>query len=304
MKKVLLTGASGFIGRHCIPFLLNRGYEVFAIYQNGVPVECDNVHWLKMDLLDPIQVEDMLAQVKPTHLLHLAWYVAHGKFWASSLNLDWVKASLTLLNSFSKHGGKRVVATGTCFEYDLSHGTLSEETTPLKPATLYGSSKLALSIVLEAFAKQSELSAAWARIFFLFGPHEYPKRFIPSVIRGLLRGEPVPCTHCQQVRDFLHVEDAADALVALLDSSVEGPINISSGDGVSLRSIIENIENTLQVDGLVQFGALQPQPFEPSHLIGDAKRLQSELKWQPRWDLQKGISNAIEWWSKNLAFTQ
>lgn len=297
MKRVILTGASGFVGRHCIPFLLSRGYEVFAVYHNGSPVENENVHWLKVDLLDQQQVEAMLKTVQPTHLLHLAWYVAHGKFWASPLNLDWIKASLTLLKEFSKNDGKRVVMTGTCFEYDLAHGVLFEQITPLKPNTLYGSSKLSLSIALEGFAKQTGLSAAWARLFFLYGPHEYAQRFIPSVIRGLLRKESVACTHCQQVRDFLHVEDVAEALVALLDSSVEGSINISSGEGVTLRGIIENIEEYLQVKGLVQFGALQPQAFEPAQLIGNAERLSRDLNWQPRWNLKEGVSNTIEWWN-------
>jgi nucleoside-diphosphate-sugar epimerase len=300
MKRVFLTGASGFIGRHCIPFLLKKGYEVFAVYQNASPMQEEGIQWVKIDLLDQLQVKDALDKIQPTHLLHLAWYVAHGKFWSSSANFEWIKASLTLIENFAHGSGKRVVMTGTCFEYDLSYSFLSEQETPLKPATLYGGSKLSLSIALDSFAKQNGLSAAWGRIFFLYGPHENPQRFIPSIIRGLLRKEAVPCTHCQQVRDFLHVQDVAEALVELLDSSIEGSVNIASGEGISLKTIIENIEDHLKVKGLAQFGALQPQAFEPTHLIGSTTRLNEELKWHPRYSLKEGIYKTIEWWEPRL----
>lgn len=300
MKKVLLTGANGFIGRHCIPFLHNKGYEIFATYHESGSIDEKDVYWLQVDLLNPVQVKDIFKKIQPTHLLHLAWDVTPGKFWSSPLNLEWMKASMTLMECFANHLGQRIVMTGTCAEYDLSHGHLFEQITPLKPNTLYGGSKLSLGILLESFAKQNQLSAAWGRIFFLYGPHEYAQRFIPSVIRGLLQKQAVACTHCKQIRDFLYVEDVAEALVELLDSSIEGAVNIASGEGIALRTIIEAIEDNLQVKELVQFDALQPPAFESPVLIGSSNRLNEELKWHPRWSLKEGIDKTIEWWNHTL----
>ncbi|NJM40383.1 MAG: NAD(P)-dependent oxidoreductase [Anaerolineae bacterium] len=161
MKRVLLTGASGFIGRHAIRPLLDGGYEVHAIARDveslraWAPAE---VSFHPASLLDAAQTQAIVRAIRPTHLLHLAWYVAHGKFWAAPENLDWVAASLYLLRAFTDAGGQRVVMAGTCAEYDWVgdggvawNGVCVEEGTPLKPATLYGASKHALQTLLRAF---------------------------------------------------------------------------------------------------------------------------------------------------------
>jgi len=296
MKKVLLTGASGFIGSHCLSFLKKKGYEVFALYRTRYLEEPKGIQWVQADLLNSGQVKHTVQTIRPTHLLHLAWDVTPGKCLTSSENLDWIKAGLTLMEAFSNSSGRRLVMAGTCYEYDLTNGFVSEEITPLKPHTLYGGAKLSLNIALESFAKQMGLSAAWGRIFFLYGPNECSQRFVPSVIKGLLKKQTVPCTHCNQIRDYMYVEDVAEAMVELLDSSIEGSINIASGKGISLRTIIENIEDQLQVKGLVQYGALKANASEPSQLIGSKKRLNDELKWQPRWNLREGVAKTIEWW--------
>ncbi len=295
MKRVILTGATGFIGRHCVPVLKEKGYDVFAVFRKKALPDLQGVQWIQLDLLDSDQIKHAMEKIKPTHLLHLAWDVTPGKFLTSSENLDWIKASLTLMDVFSRNSGKRIVVAGTCYEYDITQGFLSEESTPLKPHTLYGGSKLSLNIALESYAKQKGLSAAWGRIFLLYGPNEYTQRFVPSIIRGLLKKQPVPCTHCNQIRDYLYVEDVASAMAALLDSSIEGSVNIASGEGLSLRTIIENIEEQLLVKGLAQFGALKTSVPEPPVLIGSKKRLSEELKWKPQWTLREGLIKTIDY---------
>jgi nucleoside-diphosphate-sugar epimerase len=174
MKKVLLTGANGFIGRHCLTLLQAKGYEVHAVSRRtGVLLvnEIDsNVYWHQADLLDPQNTEDLLKEVKPTHLLHLAWYTVPREYWTSSENLRWVQGSLALFQSFMKYGGERAVVAGTCAEYDWGSDCCSETTTALAPKTLYGNCKHALQLILSAFSAQQELSLAWGRIFFLYGP--------------------------------------------------------------------------------------------------------------------------------------
>ncbi|OAD21866.1 CDP-4-dehydro-6-deoxy-D-gulose 4-reductase [Candidatus Thiomargarita nelsonii] len=118
MKKVLLTGATGFIGQHCPALLLTQGYEVHAIYSRIAGEAHPNVHWHKVDLLAPMQIARLIDSIRPTHLLHLAWYAIPGKYWTSSENFRWVQASLTLLQEFARRCGQRVVMAGTCAEYD------------------------------------------------------------------------------------------------------------------------------------------------------------------------------------------
>ena len=160
--------------------------------------------------------------VKPTHLLHLAWYVVPGKLITAPENFAWVAASFDLVRRFAEPGGQRVAVCGSGYEYDWRYGYCSEELTPCVPDTVYGACKQALHEMVRSFAAGQGLSAAWGRVFFLYGPNEHPQRLVSSVIRSLLEGEPAPCSHGRQIRDYLHVQDVADGLVALLDSDVAG----------------------------------------------------------------------------------
>jgi nucleoside-diphosphate-sugar epimerase len=295
MKKVLLTGASGFVGRHCVPLLAAKGYEVHAVSRQRAAAELQGVHWHAVDLLTPGSCTELLNQVQPEYLLHLAWYAEPGKFWQAPENLEWVRASLELLQAFPKNGGKRLVAAGTCAEYEWSGGECKEAATPLLPSTLYGSCKHALEQVLHAWARQSEFSSAWGRIFFLYGPGEHPSRLVAYVIRALLRGEPALCSDGTQIRDFLHVEDVASAFVALLESDVQGAVNIASGKPVAVREVIEQIGQSMGRAELIRFGA-RPAGTEPAALWANVERLTNEVKWRSRYQLKEGLEQTIDWW--------
>jgi nucleoside-diphosphate-sugar epimerase len=234
-------------------------------------------------------------------MLHFAWYTAPGKYWTAIENLEWVRASLALLRSFAESGGQRVVMAGTCAEYDWTGGFCSEETTALSPSTLYGTCKHALQIMLDKYARQVQLSAAWGRLFYPYGPRERPKRFVSSVIRALLKNEPALCSHGNQQRDFLFVEDAAAAFVALLESDVRGPVNIASGQAVALSEIAYRIGEMLNRSELVHLGAISAGPEDPPLLVADVKRLEKEVGWIPRFDLDRGLARTVEWWKQSMS---
>lgn len=296
MKRILVTGATGFIGRHSLPLLVERGYEVHAVSSKLVEWKLPNVRWHQADLLDLAQMPVLMAKVQPTHLLHLAWYAVPGKYWTSSENLRWVQASINLLQEFAQHGGHRAVMAGTCAEYDWRYGYCSEAITPLAPATLYGICKHSLQLMVSAFARQTGLSVAWGRIFFLFGPHEHPDRLVAYVIRSLLQGKVARCSQGKQIRDFLYVKDVADAFVALLGSAVSGPINIASGRPAVLRELIYRIAAKFNREDLIQLGVVPMSPDEPPLLVADVRRLHDEVGWTPKYDLDTGLEQTIEWW--------
>ena len=216
-------------------------------------------------------------------------------------NLAWLEASLHLLRSFADSGGQRVVIAGTCFEYDWDYGFCRESRTPLNPATLYGTCKHALQTTLAGLSRQTGLSSAWGRIFFLYGPHEHPDRLVSSVIRSLIKGEEAKCTPGEQIRDFLHVADVAGAFAALLDSEVSGPVNIASGRPVAVKEVIQTIAAQLGREELVKLGALPARSGEPHLLVADAARLEREVQHVPRYDLAEGLRQTIGWWQRALA---
>ncbi|MGH2741326.1 MAG: NAD-dependent epimerase/dehydratase family protein, partial [Thermoleophilaceae bacterium] len=238
MSRVLLTGATGFVGRHTIPSLLAAGHEVHAVTTREVPGSGDGVTWHRADLL---RSADVAAEVAPEVLLHLAWYVEPGRFWTAPENVRWVEASLALLRAFADSGGRHAVMAGTSAEYDWDAAgeRCIERRTPLRPATLYGAAKHALHVVAEQYAGQVGLELAWGRIFFLYGPGEPDGRLVPSVGRALISGTPVPTTSGEQIRDFMHVQDVADAFAALVESDATGPVNVASGEPVTLRRVVD-----------------------------------------------------------------
>jgi nucleoside-diphosphate-sugar epimerase len=269
-----------------------------ASQKHAPPPAPSEVRWHKADLLDRTETSALLAEVRPTHLLHCAWYAVPGKYWTATENFRWVEAGEHLLKAFADEGGQRVVGVGSCAEYDWSNGHCSELATPLKPATTYGECKHAFQILLTAFSRQAQLSAAWGRLFFLYGPHEPAERLVASVIQSLSQEQPALCTHGRQIRDFLHVQDAADALVALLDSDIEGPVNIASGAPVSVGDVIGEIANQLERPTLVQLDARPAAENEPPLLAADISRLRDEVGWSPRYDLANGIAETIDWWKR------
>ncbi len=296
MKKVLLTGAGGFIGRHCLKTLTDLGYEVHAVTRGKSPGNECILH--NIDLLDFIQIKELFENVRPSHLLHFAWDVTPGEYWTSSKNLLWVQSSLEILKRFYEQGGRRVVMAGTCAEYDLRYGYCSELSTPTKPSTLYGTCKNAMYMIHENFSKNNGLSSAWGRVFFLYGPFEKPTRLVPSVINALLKDNHVKCSHGNQIRDFLHVQDVADAFVYLLDSNVIGAVNIGSGKACLLKDIIREIAGQIGRPDLVNLGALSTSAEEPPVIIADTRRLTEEVGWTPKIDYKDGIRQTINWWGK------
>ncbi len=295
-RHVLVTGASGFIGRHCLQPLVARGYEVTAVHARGEPPEVDGVRWRRADLLDTGTIAGLVAQTNASHLLHLAWYVEPGKMIAAPENLQWVAASLELIRIFREHGGQRFVVAGSCYEYDWRHGYLSEELTPRVPDTFYGCAKNGLHEVFRAYCTASGLSGAWGRAFFMYGPHENPRRLVSSVVLALLNCKEAPSSHGQQIRDYMHVQDVADGLVTLLDSSAGGAYNIASGAAVTLRTIIERIGALTGRTDLLRIGALPARANDLPLVVGDPGKLQRDLGWSPRFDLDSGLAATIDWW--------
>lgn len=293
MSRVLLTGATGFIGSACVPFLLDAGYEVHAAVPPGAEPGNALVHWHVADLLEVEQVRDLLAAVRPTHLLHFAWFVAPGEFWRSTENLRWLQSGLDLVREFADAGGERSVIAGTCAEYAPSSELLVEGAIPLRPTTLYGACKNALHVSSAAYFQERGVSNAWGHIFNLYGPRENPDRLVPSVIRALLAGRTFVCQHPDDVRDFLHVEDVARAFVALLSSRVEGDVNISSGEATRVGSVADLVATLLGRESLISFDQYS---VGASPVVGDDFRLRREVGWEPRWSLDDGIADAIAWW--------
>lgn len=282
MSRVLVTGASGFIGRRATALLEAHGHEVHRAARR------------EADLLEPGSAARLVADVRPEWLLHLAWYAEHGKFWTSPENVRWVAASLALTRAFAEGGGRRMVGAGSCAEYEWGgSGPLTETASPLRPATLYGVCKNAFRQVAEAYAREVGVSFAWGRIFFLYAADEHPARLVASVARSVLAGEPAETSSGEQLRDFMHADDVAGALVALLESEAEGPVNVGSGEGVAVRDLALEVGRAAGREDLVKIGALPQRQGEPAEIVADVGRLREEVGFEPTLPLEEGVARTV-----------
>ena len=292
--RVLVTGASGFVGRWSLEPLLAHGAEAHAVQRHAAP-STEGVIAHTVDLHDPAAVESLMRQVRPTHLLHFAWIATPGVYLTSLENPVWLRSSLQLVDAFLASGGSRVVVAGSVAEYDWSAGVCSERTTPCRPATLYAACKHAQYEVLERWSSQAGFSFAEGRLFWTYGPDESPERLVPAMIHASLSRAPFRLRYPAQVRDYLHVADVGAAFSALLVSDVQGAVNIGSGEGVALSRLGEIIgeetgEGLIVVPG--DASADDPAPV----VLAEQTRLTREVGFTPRFRLEPGIRETVAWW--------
>jgi nucleoside-diphosphate-sugar epimerase len=287
--RLILTGATGFIGREVAAQLAAAGHEVIGIARSAPPGGHPGLKPLDLLREDPLP---LVTAHRPEALVHLAWEATPGRFWSAAENLDWLAASLRLVRAFAAAGGRRLVVAGTCAEYDWGFMRLDEVRTPLRPHTLYGTAKLSLHTTLLASARTLGLSLAWGRVFFPYGPFERPGRLLSDLIDGLAAGQQVACSDGLQLRDYLHVEDVARAFVALLGSEFEGPVNLASGTMVRVRDVIERVARVIGRTDLVAFGARPRQAGEPQAMVAATDRL-AAIGFHPRWSLEEGLADTV-----------
>ena len=274
--KVLLTGASGFLGRHVLRQLEKHNIDTVAIGRSR-PLNYSGA-FMAADLLH----DDLMKMARcagASHLLHLAWYAEHGEYWKSPLNLRWVDATVRLVEAFCVAGGRKVVVAGTCAEYDWTAGCCHEDGTPLNPASLYGVAKDATRRLLAAVCSADQVAFSWGRIFIPYGKGEDRRRLVPSLVE-VFKGTRTPFgVNAGAYRDFLHADDLARGFVQLVQTEAEGNFNISSGCPTQIGTVVEEIARAFNGNPRIVLDLSTERPGEPEILFGDNAKLMA-LGWQ------------------------
>ncbi|MDD9945304.1 MAG: NAD(P)-dependent oxidoreductase [Myxococcales bacterium] len=294
-KRVLVTGARGFVGEPCVRLLVEQGWDVVAVSSAAPGGIAPEVAWRQVDLLDETATRSLVADVRPSHLLHSAWKPVHGDVMRSVINVDWLKASLSLVQAFREEGGERALVVGSSTEYDWDQGTCTNGVTPMRPKSIYGACKLSLQIALSAYAEATGMGFVWPRVFFVYGPGENETRLAASVIASVVRGQPAECTEGLQRRDYMHVDDVAAGIVAALKSDHQGPIDIASGHAIAVRDLALAIARAAGREDLVKLGARPSPPYLPPLVVGDASEAERVLGWKQTIGLEEGIAQTVAW---------
>jgi nucleoside-diphosphate-sugar epimerase len=298
MTRIAVTGATGFIGRFAVAALIAAGHEVVGVSRKTPSGKTPGVQSIPADLLGPdFNGARLSRDLGCDALLHLAWVTEHGSFWDSPDNALWAAASERLARGFVAGGGSRIVAAGTCVEYDPpASGACDPLSTPIAPRHPYGKAKDRFHRALDDLGRATGAEIAWGRIFLLIGPGEDKRRLVPSVIRSLLANEKAKCSSGKQIRDFMDVRDCAAGFAALALSDATGAFDVCSGKPTTIGALVSRLGILLNQPGLVALGALPDRPGEPPNLVGTPSRLLKETGFTPRYDLDRTLADAIAWW--------
>jgi dTDP-6-deoxy-L-talose 4-dehydrogenase (NAD+) len=271
-RRILVTGATGFVGNQVVRFLLDKGTQLRLIVRKDKEASFNP----NRTLCEIITTEDLFAESSEwwaeqceniDTVIHLAWYTEPGKYLQSPKNLDCLSGSLELVKGAIQAGIKRFVGIGTCFEYDLTSGVLSVDT-PIKPITIYADTKAALYTSLSHWLPLQSVEFAWCRLFYLYGQGEDSRRFVPYIRSKLENDEPAELTSGMQIRDYLDVNDAGRMIADVALGNQCGPINICSGLPITVRQFAEQIADEYGRRDLLVFGARPDNLVDPPCVLG------------------------------------
>lgn len=299
MKRVLVTGAAGFVGAAVVRRLVEQGCAVALLLREtsderrlkGVVERCTV---LRGDLSRLEALRAPLQAFAPEGLLHLAWDGVKGANRNHPVQLSNVSTAIDLFRLAGEIGCASFVGLGSQAEYGLLSGRIDERA-PTRPTTTYGAAKLATGCVLERAAEAAGRPFAWLRLFSAYGPDDDPSWLIPYMIRTLLAGERPRLTKAEQIWDYIHVADVADAIIAALQTGARGVFNLGSGQARPLREIVELVRDGIDPALPLGFGEVEYRPDQVMHLEADIGALRAATGWAPRVPLEQGLAGTIQW---------
>ena len=271
-----------------IPFLQKAGFEIYALTLDENKSE-NGIKYVKGNLFDKIQIDNLLSEIRPEYMLHYAW-LSTGLFNDNS-NFDFLTSSIDLLKSFAKYGGKRVVMAGTYAEYGYHNETL-KETMPAEPINIYSQCKDFVHQIAKAYCQNNNISFGWGRIFSAFGKEKDPRRLTSDVINHLKNNQEVVIRSGSLVRDYIYTKDIAAAFVKFLESDVNGVVNICTGKDTSIHDYVMKIAQIMEKENLVVFNE-QKSP-QQVRVVGDPTRLNKEVGFTPKYSIKQALKEILE----------
>lgn len=292
--RLVITGATGFIGRHLIPECVKRFSEVYAI-SRGEGVQKGVIH-LRCDLHDHGRVRGLIGSLKPTHLVHLAWCAGSG-YQDSKANREWYDSTIVLLDAFCESGGQRVIVSGTCAEYDWSTTALLDEwLSCTRAVSRYSKYKSHLLKHLTRFSLLTGVTFAWLRLFFVYGPADQPERPFPKLILNPAHPSSNVWRSDTCIRDYVCVSMVAKVISNLIDHNLAGALNIGTGSGISRRIISRFVEAVLCT--IPDYSnACASNAVDAAPVIGDVSRLFTSNVMSLTAKPLSSMINTIHWWN-------
>lgn len=279
--KILVTGATGFIGQHVVSTLLAKGQKVIATSSNEEKARTfdwySEVDYVEFDYhKESLDYYNYFG--KPDALIHLAWngLPNYNEPFHIEENLP---VNCRFLKNFVKNNIEKLVVSGTCYEYGMQDGCLPESSCT-QPVTQYGLAKDTLRKYTEYILKDSTTSFNWVRLFFLYGKGQNPRSLLPQLEKAIADGDEIfNMSMGEQLRDYLPVEKAAQHICKIvMQKDVQGIVNCCSGKPISVRRLVENYISAHDSNISLNLGYYPYPDYEPMAFWGDNTKLEKIVK--------------------------
>ncbi len=303
MKRVIVTGAAGFVGANLARRLLRDGHDVRLLVRPAQNLwRLDEirhqVELVEVDLGDSERLDDLVRALRPEWVFHLA---AHGAY---PHQTDWrrmvaanIVGTVALVEACLRSGVEAFVNTGSSSEYGFQDHAPAE-TEPLEPNSAYAVTKASATMFCRHLAVSRQVHLPTLRLYSVYGPYEEPSRLMPSLIVHGLRGELPPLADPDIARDYIYIDDVLDAycLAAARPGPERGPVyNVGTGRQISLREVVEAARAALNVKAEPRWGSMPRRAWDTSVWVADNGKLRRDLGWQPRFTLTQGLSAMAQW---------
>lgn len=289
--RILVTGGSGFLGRAFVRQALAAGHDVAILSRQPLPVVDPSGARLVAGGLESPPWDD-IAGFQPEAVVHAAWIATPGVYLDSPENSDWLRWSRAFAQRLPDLGVRHLTVLGTCIEYAITGKPLHETGTPLAPASPYAKAKAELHAALMSDLAASGTRLAWARIFYPYGPREHPARLASSLLARVMAGQPITLKTPNSTKDYIHEEDVGTALLTVVKAGFQGPINIATGEGVTVATLARTLAGLVGRPELVALPTDAPRdPLD--FVVADSTRLRS-LGWEPQVALVDGLRRLVE----------
>ncbi len=299
MKRVLITGASGFVGSAVTRELVRQGRDVAALLRPSsdtrrIEVQLSKIKVIRGDLRGLDAIAPQIRDFRPEAVLHLGWEGVKGSERNAPIQADNVPASVALYRLSEECGTQTFVGVGSQAEYGPAPGKL-DESAPTQPTTVYGAAKLSTCLLLERTAAAAGRSFSWLRLFSSYGPGDDPSWLLQYLARSLLARQRPSLTAAQQMWDYIHVDDVASAVIAAMDSKTLGVFNLGSGKAHKLEHIITTLRDLIDPTLPLGFGEVPYRPDQVMHLEADISKLNAATGWAPKVPLDVGLQQVVSW---------
>lgn len=295
-KKVVVTGYTGYVGRHLIKELIKQGAIVYGISRSAGNIK-ENIKVFRADISNNNEVLDILNKIQPKAIFHTAAYgVVQSEsdiFKAIDIN---IKGTVNLIEAAKNINDFEIfVNTGSEFEYGNRQNTLHEKMS-LEPTSEYSSSKAATTIIAHQLCSSYEIPIVTLRLFSIYGGIENKNRFIPYIIHSALSNKEVNLTSCEQIRDYVYIDDIINSYIcAYVNFSNKNEIiNVSTMKPITLKEIVKMIKELVDTNFKVNIGALQNRKNEMWKLVGENIKAENLIGWYPKTDMISGLKKTIK----------